>query len=316
MTTKHVLFAGTAMLAVFAAQSTCQAQTLPPSPEWTQALPSGPVANTKITEAYAALVARDAYFWAWPLVNVYNRRLTYDTVPEIVMAGPVPAAPLNHLGMLTNYIVPEERIVACPNQDVVYGAGALALDLSPAVIQVPDFGDRFWVYQIVDLRTDSFADLGKMYGTTPGFYLLVGPNWKGEIPRGITKVFRASTSTGYVIPRVFQDDSPEDNKIVREVTQQVMMYPLAQFDGEMKSHDWSQVPHVESTSGGDEEVKWVVPEKFFDVLPKVLADASPMPGEEDRYVELRAVLAAAEHDSKVKAALAEAAVSADKALVK
>jgi hypothetical protein len=40
-------------------------------------------------------------------------------------------------------------------------------NLSPVVIQVPDFGDRFWVYQIVDLRTDSFVQLGKMYGTTP-----------------------------------------------------------------------------------------------------------------------------------------------------
>ena len=77
--------------------------------------------------------------------------------------------------MLTDYIDPEERSVACPNQDVVYGVGALALDISPVVIQVPDFGDRFWVYQVVDLRTDSFVQLGKMYGTTPGFYLLVGP---------------------------------------------------------------------------------------------------------------------------------------------
>jgi hypothetical protein len=47
---------------------------------------------------------------------------------------------------------------------VVYGAGSIALDRSPVVLQVPDFGDRFWVYQVVDLRTDSFADLGKMYG--------------------------------------------------------------------------------------------------------------------------------------------------------
>src|SRR5262245_21208536 len=309
------LFAGIAVVFV-APLSWAQAAALPPSPEWAQAMPSGPVAGTKITEEYARLVARNAYFWAWPLVNVYNRRLSYEKVSEIVMAGPVPAAPVNRLGMLTNYIVPEERIVACPNQDVGYGAGSFALDVSPVVIQVPYFGDRFWMYQIVDLRTDSFADVGKMYGTTPGFYLLVGPNWNGEVPTGITKVFRASTNTGYIIPRVFQDDSPEDNKLVREVTQQVMMYPLAQFDGEMKSHDWSQVTHVESTSGGDEEVKWVVPEKFFDVLPKVLADAPPMPGEEARYAELRAVLAAAEHDSKVKAALAEAAVSADKALVK
>jgi hypothetical protein len=168
------------------------------------------------------------------------------------------------------------------------------------VIQVPDFGERFWVYQIVDLRTDSFADLGKMYGTTPGFYLLVGPAWKGEVPKGITKVFRASTNTGYVIPRVFQDDSPEDNKLVREVTQPVMMYPLAEFDGTMKSRDWSQLPKTVSTSSGDEEVKWVVPEKFFEVLPKVLADAPPLPGEEARYAELLAVLSAAEQDPKIK----------------
>ena len=162
-TRREVIRGGVLLAAAGAMTKFARAQAISPSPEWSRAMPSAPVAGTKITEAYAALVARDAFLWGWPLVNVYNRRLTYAKVPDVVMAGPVPAAPLNRLGMLSNYIVPEERIVACPNQDVVYGAGALALDLSPAVIQVPDFGDRFWVYQVVDLRTDSFADLGKMY---------------------------------------------------------------------------------------------------------------------------------------------------------
>src|SRR5262245_65427701 len=90
------------------------AQQVTPSPGWVGAMPPGPDTRVRITEAYAKLIARDAYFWAWPLVNVYNRRLTYENVPEIMLAGPVPAAPVNHLGMLTNYIVPEERIVACP----------------------------------------------------------------------------------------------------------------------------------------------------------------------------------------------------------
>src|SRR5215475_3898518 len=174
MPLKHVLSAGTAAIAIFAALPSASAQSVLASPEWLQAVPPGPVSGTKLTEEYARLVARDAYFWAWPLVNIYNRRLAYENVPETILSGPVPAAPLNHLGMLTDYIVPEERIVACPNQDVVYGVGSLALDVSAVVIQVPDFGERFWVYQIVDLRTDSFADLGKMYGTAPGFYLLVG----------------------------------------------------------------------------------------------------------------------------------------------
>jgi hypothetical protein len=316
MLIRHILFASTAALPVLTALPLAQAQSLSPSPEWTQALPAAPVPRTKITEEYARLVARDLYFWAWPMVNVYSRRIAYEKVPEIMLAGPVPAAPLNHLGMLTDYIVPEERIVACPNQDVVYGVGALALDQSPVVIQVPDFGDRFWVYQIVDLRTDSFADLGKMYGTTPGFYLLVGPNWKGEVPKGITKVFRASTNTGYVIPRVFQDDLPEDNKLVRQLTQQVMMYPLSEFDDKMKSRDWSRLPKMPSTVGGEEEVKWVVPETFFEVLPGVLADAPPLPGEEALYAQAQTLLAAAEKDPNIKVAIVKVAADADNELVK
>lgn len=142
-------------------------QPLSPSPGWARALPPGPDTRVKITEAYAKLVARDAYFWAWPLVNIFNRRQAFKDVTEIVMAGPVPTAPLNHFAMLTDYITPDQRLVACPNQDVVYGAGSLALDITPVVIQVPNFGERFWVYQVVDLRTDGVVQLGKMYGTTP-----------------------------------------------------------------------------------------------------------------------------------------------------
>ena len=276
----------------------------------------GPIPGTKMTEEYIRLVGRDAYFWGWPLVNIYSRRLVYEKVPEIVLVGPVPAAPLNRFGMLTDYVVPEERIVACPNQDVVYGAGALALDKSPVVIQVPDFGDRFWVYQIVDLRTDSFAHLGKMYGTTPGFYLLVGPNWHGDVPKGITKVFRSSTNTGYVIPRVFQEDAASDKLAVQNVLTGIMMYPLAEFDGQLKTKDWSTLPQLASPSDSEEETAWVVPEKFFDVLPLALADAPPLAGEEARYAQLNAILAAAAQDPEIKQVLTQAALAADQELVK
>src|SRR5215475_13502738 len=202
-------------------------QPLPPSPNWARAMPPGPDMRMKITEEYARHIGKDVYFWGWPMANIFNRRLSFKDVKEPMMSGPVPIAPLNTLGMLTDYITPDERLVACPNQDVVYGAGSLALDIEPVVVQVPDFGDRFWVYQMVDLRTDSFVELGKMYATTPGFYLLVGPNWRGDVPKGITKVFRSSTNTGFTAPRVFQDDTPEDKKAVQGVLSQVLFYPLS-----------------------------------------------------------------------------------------
>ncbi|PTT02109.1 DUF1254 domain-containing protein [Flavobacterium hibernum] len=281
-------------------------------------LPPGPDLNVKITESYARQVARDAYFWAWPMENIYNRRLAFKQAPKVgLMNGVLPFAPLNSLAMLHDYIKPEQRWVACPNQDVVYGAAIAALDETPVIVQVPDFGDRFWVYQVVDLRTDSFAQLGKMYGTKPGFYLLVGPNWKGYVPKGITKTFRSKTGTAFIVPRVFQDDSPQDKKAIQSVINTIDVYALDKFDGKMKSQDWSKLPSLNSPTkdGGSGETKWVFPDSFFDELPIVLKDAPPLRGEESRYAQILAVIEAAKKDPALKKAIIEEAHKADKELI-
>ena len=289
----------------------------PASAKVTSEAVPGPIAGTRITEAYARMVARDAYFWAWPMINIYNKRLAFAQAPEPgLMGGILPVAPVNRVSMLTDYIEPEERFVACPNQDVVYGGGVLGLDTGPAVIQVPNFGRRFWVYQVVDLRTDSFSDLGAMYGTKPGCYLLVGPRWKGKVPRGIAKVFRSKTNSGFVAPRVFQDDTPGDKQAVQAVLGGIDMYPLAHYNGKMKIHDWHKSPKFPQTeTGGKAETRWVFPEKFLEQLLMVLDDAPPLPGEEARYAELRAVVAAAQKDSALQQAMIDEANKTEKELI-
>ena len=287
-----------------------------PSPNWSRAMPPGPDTRVKITKEYAKHVARDAFFWAWPMVNVYNKRLGAEQSKELAYAGPVPAAPLNRIVMLMDYVAADERIVACPNQDVVYGGGSLGLEKTPVVIQVPDFGDRFWVYQAVDLRTDGFARIGKMYGTTPGFYLLAGPNWDEPVPKGITEVFRSSTNTGFIAPRIFMDDTAEDRKAIQPLLQQIMEYPLAEYDGKMKTIDWNTIKKLPNAATGEQEIVWVPPQAFVDTLPIVLADAPPLPGEEARYAQVLAVLDAAKNDPQIKAAMTEGCVEADEQLVK
>jgi hypothetical protein len=75
----------------------------------------GPVAGTRMTESFVRQIARFAYFWAWPMVNMYNRFLAYEKVPGPGLAGGVLAvAPPNHLCMLRDYIEPSEPAVACP----------------------------------------------------------------------------------------------------------------------------------------------------------------------------------------------------------
>ena len=274
--------------------------------------------GTRLTEAYARSAARDVYFWAWPMVNIYNRRVNFQSLPGPGrLGGVLPAAPPNQLSMLTDYVAPSEREVACPNQDVVYGGGPLALDIEPVVLQVPDFGTRFWVYQVVDTRTDSFAELGSMYATPPGFYLLVGPDWKGEPPEKINRVFRSTTFSGYAITRVFLDDTEEDRQAVQALLSQIDMYPLSQFDGRMKTRDWSSTPDFPAPPpqpDGSEAPK-VDPATFWDELATVLADTTPLPGEQAQYAKALALVDAAARDPALKATITDEAVRTERELI-
>jgi hypothetical protein len=277
--------------------------------------PRGTAPNTTFSKEYVQMVGRFAYFWGWPLVNSFNRRTAFASVPEPGLRGGIlPNAPVGQVCMLTDYISADQRFVTCSNQDVAYGFGFGALDDQPVVMQVPDFGDRFWVYAAWDARTDSFAQLGKQYVTKPGFYLMVGPNWNGKTPNGLSGVFRSPTELAAFCPRVFLDDTAEDRKAILPVLSQVVVYPLSQFDGKMKTKDWTKVPNFPAPpgAGGQEEVHWVDPNTFFDELPAVLDKVPPLSGEEATYTMIRSVLESAAKDPQVKQTLKDAAVAAEK----
>ena len=115
----------------------------------------------------------------------------------------------------------------------------------------------------------SFANLGKMFGSKPGFYLLTGPAFEGNIPEGINEVFTSKTNTGFICPRVFLDDTAEDRKAIQSLISQMDVYPLSEFDRTMKTRDWTKVPDFPAPPaqpGGGEAPK-VHPDNFFDDLP-------------------------------------------------
>jgi len=280
----------------------------------------GPVPGNRMTNAYVQLVGRMAYVWGYPLVNAHNRRAAFAEAPAPgLLGGVVPIAPIGFNSMLTNYIEPEETFIVCPNQDVVYGGGFTALDKEPTVIQVPDFGDRFYVYAMYDQRTDEIGRIGKQYGTKPGFYMIVGPSWAGELPKGITAVVRSSTDLVFLVPRIFKDSTPEDTAAVQPVINQIVMYPLSQFDGTMKTKDYSKSPHFpvppSPPNAPKDESRWVNPQTYYDELPVVMKEVPPLPGEEALYRWIASVWEAAAKNPETKKVLVESFVAADKELI-
>jgi hypothetical protein len=306
-----------------AAEAKSQARTTTSSGPVPAASETQPPAGLLMHPEYAQVIARMAYVWGWPMVNMLNRNARITKAPHPgLLGGILPAAPRGQIGMLHDYIEPSETFVTCPNQDVVYGLGFFSLDEEPVVAQVPDFGDRFWVYALYDARTNQFGHLGKPYRSRPGFYLLAGPNWKGKRPAGITDVIRCPTALANAIPRVFQNDTPEDRKAIQRTLNQIVFYPLAQFDGHMKTIDWMNAPIIQppaegsgSDEGGGGETKWVIPEKFFDQFPQVLDTVPALPGEEALYAQFRSLMDVAKRDPEIRKTLVSTAVDTERQVI-
>ena len=273
---------------------------------------NGPLPATVMTKEYVTTFGRYVYLWGWPLINARHRRASFAQAPEPGYRGGVlPAAPTGYVSMLTDYISPSQRFVAHPNQDVVYGFGFSAVDEEPIVVQVPDFGDRFWVTALYDARSDEFSNLGKQYGTKPGFYLVVGPNWKGQAPAGITSVIHAPTDLVGMAPRIFMDDTAEDRVAIQPVIDQMLVYPLSKFTGATQTKDWKNAPSFGPSAQGGQETRWVDPETFFDELGDALNEIPPLPGEESLYANIRALLDAAAKKPEIKATLKQVAADTE-----
>jgi len=55
---------------------------------------------------------------------------------------------------------------------------------------------------------------------------------------------RCPTALANAIPRVLQDDTPEDKKAIQSTINQIVFYPLKDFTGNIKTIEWSKAPTI------------------------------------------------------------------------
>jgi hypothetical protein len=134
-------------------------------------------------------------------------------------------------------------------------------------------------------------------------------------PAGITEVVHCPTSLANAIPRVFQDDTPEDKAAIQAMINQVVAYPLKDFTGTMKAIEWRQVPVIAGPKSSGEETKWVVPEKFFDQFGEALDLVDPLSGEEAMIQQFRLLLDAAGADPALKKVLVQTAIETEENVI-
>ncbi|HTV93370.1 MAG TPA: DUF1214 domain-containing protein, partial [Verrucomicrobiae bacterium] len=92
-------------------------------------------------------------------------------------------------------------------------------------------GDRYNVFQMVDLFTYNFAYAGtRTTGREAGSYLIAGPDWNGTVPPGITQVFKADTRIVMVLGRTSLA-GVGDIPALKALQAQYKLQPLSAFAG-------------------------------------------------------------------------------------
>ncbi|MEZ5570408.1 MAG: DUF1254 domain-containing protein [Halioglobus sp.] len=220
-------------------------------------------------------IAQEGFIYGLPLV------MNYAVMNEFCVdknSGQY-KAPFNVILSAARVFTYEDTAVVTPNSDTPYSSLWLDLRAEPMVISVPAVPkDRYYSVQFVDGNTYNYGYIGsRATGVEAGDYLAVGPDWKGETPAGIKKVFQSSTPFGLTIFRT-QLFSPEDMPNVEKVQSGYKAQPLSAYLNQPAPPAAPKIDFVPANTKG-------IKANFYEYLDAALAFVPETP--ETRAVRAR-----------------------------
>jgi hypothetical protein len=179
-----------------------------------------------ITPAETKAIAEEGFIYGLPIVMNYGVMYEYAVDKKSSQYK----APFNKLYNMRRVATPEDTAIVTPNSDTPYSLAFMDLRAEPVVISVPAIDkSRYYSVQLCDGNTFNYGYIGsRATGPEAGDYVVAGPDWKGETPPGIKKVFPSSTQFSMVIFRT-QLFNPTDMPNVIKIQEGYKMQPLSAF---------------------------------------------------------------------------------------
>jgi hypothetical protein len=185
------------------------------------------LSNSKTPDGIATL----AYIWGFPLVTM-ERQFNFVTSPNIP-SGPG-RGPANSVSCATELVNASFTDVVTPNSDTLYCQSQFDLRKEPVVVVVPPINDRYYSFEFLDAYTNDYTYLGqRATGGNGGTYLMVGPDWNGQVPEGMTKIW-TPTNLAWLITRTLVK-SPADVANVNAIQNKIIVKPLSEFEANTTS---------------------------------------------------------------------------------
>jgi hypothetical protein len=188
--------------------------------------PATPAATSSLSPEETRAIAKEAYIYGFPVVTNYQT-LYKQAVDK---SSKDYRAPFNTVASASNVATPEDKFVVTPNSDTPYSFLWMDLRAEPIVVTMPKIEkNRYYTGQMIDLYTFNFAYLGtRSYGNDGGTFMIAGPGWKGEAPKGVKAVLQTETEFAYLLFRT-QLFNPADIDNVRKIQAGYHAQPLSQY---------------------------------------------------------------------------------------
>ncbi|MFZ4808481.1 MAG: DUF1254 domain-containing protein [Hyphomicrobiaceae bacterium] len=181
----------------------------------------------------------------------------------------------------TSLATPKVSPFRAPNNDTLYSTAWLDLRKEPVILEMPDTGGRYYTAQILDLTTETIANIGqRLNGTEAGAFAIVGPGWTGELPKDIKGTIRSNTVFANVLLRNLVD-GPQDVPAVNALQKKFRIRPLSRY------RDGSEMP-ADDTSGLQPFAAGSVPARL-ELLDRALRMNPVRPGEQGLMSVLAAI---------------------------
>ena len=144
-----------------------------------------------LTKEETKAIAEEGFIYGLPIVMNYGVMYEYAVDKN---SGQY-KAPFNQINNEARVFTYKDTAIVTPNSDTPYSIAWLDLRAEPIVLSVPAVEkSRYYSVMLCDGNTFNYGYIGsRATGSDPGDYMVVGPDWKGDTPPGIKKVFHSST---------------------------------------------------------------------------------------------------------------------------
>jgi hypothetical protein len=216
-----------------------------------------------IAPAEARVIAKEAYIYGFPIVDNYRIQYSYFVDRQ----NPEFKAPWNQIHNVPRVYTPADTAIQTPNSDTPYSFVGMDLRAEPMVLTVPPIEkERYFSVQLIDAYTFNFDYIGsRTTGNNGGSYLVAGPNWKGETPKGVKKVFRSETEFVFAVYRT-QLFNPSDLDNVKKVQAGYKAQTLSAFLGTAAPKAAPVIDFIKPLTPAEEKTS----PQFFNILNFVL----------------------------------------------